>query len=220
MNISQLKKIIKADTIEKEISSFENEVQLELVPVLATRSASIVHVPWMLQVLLTLVLLAAVESYYFFNNTEVEASLLVGVALISFLTLWPVSFFLSRFAFVQRLLSPERHRNQEVEQQAYQLFLQNRIFSTSTSNGVLLYVSMMEKRIIVLPDPRLKIDNLETLSQKVLELMKSHFKQNNFEQGFISAIQLLKSELKGHFPSNTMQKTSNELSNKLIWVGE
>ena len=83
---------------------------------------------------------------------------------------------------------------------------------------MLLFVSLMERQIVILPDPQMKIEGLNQIQEKLLQVMQTGFAKKQYEQGFLDAIQYLKSELAPRYPQ-TNQNHQNLLPNKLIWWG-
>jgi len=58
----------------------------------------------------------------------------------------------SRWRLLRRVLTPERERRRRAETVARSLFVEKRIHRTSHRTGLLLYVSLVEREAVVVPD--------------------------------------------------------------------
>jgi uncharacterized membrane protein len=118
---------------------------------------------------------------------------------------WFDRFFISR---------PERHR--QAFEKAQRIFFLNNLHQLKSANSMVLFISVMERKIIILPDPRLKLPGLDLLQQNLINVISAEFRKGNYEDGFLKAIRFLQTELSSQFPKNK-QKSENQVANKLIW---
>ncbi len=58
----------------------------------------------------------------------------------------------SRWRWLRRVLTPERERRRRAETMARSLFVEKRIHRTSHRTGLLLYLSLVEREAVVVPD--------------------------------------------------------------------
>ena len=215
-------KNIKIDTqiIEKAIADFESEVDFELVPVIVEKSTSILHVKWILSFIFILIGFSIVEVFYLMDLYGWTASAMFNLLSAVVAVSLGLGFLLGKLHFIQRFLTFKSIRDQGVEALSQRVFFLKRLYETKSNQGLLLMISLMEHRIVVKPDPRSQFAGCDELSARLVQILQQHFKQKNYQQGLLSAIEHLKTDLKPKFPKNSSGNTQNQISNKLIWWSE
>ncbi len=204
-------KNINTDKISKAIDDFEREVDFEFIPVVTPKSSYVEHISWVISLFILLAFITFID--FFFQDSYASKTpyyiaapfLAVGLGIL-----------LDKLDFVDRFFISKAERNRQVHEKAERLFFRKKLHESKSQNAILLLISVMERRIVIFPDPRHKLENLKELNEKVLSILKKSFRQNEYEQGLLTAIEYLKSELiKKH--KKTSQNTENQFSNKLIW---
>lgn len=202
---------INVQKIEEAITQFESEVDFELVPVITPRSSFNEHVAWMLSILVFLLVVVAVEITF---STRWDSPFMYLT--IGFILSFALGHWLSKFDVLNRWLISKKERNRQCFEKAQRIFFLKHLHELKKPNSLILFISVMEKKIIILPDPRLKMDGLQDLQKNLLKVVQEEFKQSHYEDGFLKAILFLKTQLRPSFPQND-QKKLNEIPNKLIW---
>lgn len=206
---------ISLKNIENEIEKFESQVDFEFIPVIAQKSSSTEHVPWILSLVFILffigILNIAFEHFLYDAWYDKTFFYLVAVALSIVL-----SRILSRFNFIQRQFISEHERQNQAHQRAQSVFFTQRLNEIKSQNALLVFVSIMERRIEILPDPRIKMTNVRQMTDHAVGLLKAAFKDQKYEQGFIEVIHYMQQQLHEKFPRTEPEE--NQVSNKLIWV--
>ena len=209
---------IDAAKIEAAISDFEQSVDFELVPVIAKSSTPTLHVPFVISALLMVFVFFGFEAYYLASWHDWEASTIIHALATLFAITLGVGFLLARFNVVRRMLTPSKFRHQFAQLEAEQVFLRKRLFETKAHQGLLLFISLMEHRIVIMPDLRSDFTDSKKLSEEVLKILQDDFKSGSYEQGLLDAIAHLKKTLAPKFPKTSSD--GNQLPNKLIWWDE
>lgn len=197
--------------IENRITEFESHVDFELVPVITSKSSQVESIG--LIIILFLMLLFFVFTEFLLSNSWESKTGYLG---LSFLLALVFGAFLTRFDFVLRFFISKKERTRQVIQKSQRIFFLKHLFDLQKANSIILFISILEKKIVVLPDPRLKIDNLEAIQQSLIAQLSSEFKKGDYEAGFLKAIAYLENVLKDQFPKTTIN-SENQVSNKLIW---
>jgi putative membrane protein len=168
----------------------------------------------MLSLILILVLYIASEviTKIFFHDSWHDKS--IGVICVLIISV-ALSRFLSRFDFVKRLFISKYEKDRQVQEQAEKIFFLQRLGEIKSKNALLLYISVMEHRIVILPDPNIKMADIGKLTAHSVSLLKTAFKNKEYEEGLISMIHYLQTSLEKDFPR--LEKAENLVSNKLIW---
>ena len=112
-----------------------------------------------------------------------------------------------------------KERSRQVFEKAQRIFYLKNLNQLKRQNSLVLFISVMERKIVILPDPRMNFAGLKELQDKVLKLIQTEFGKGEYEQGFLKAIAFLKTELKSQFPK-PVHASADEFSNKLIWMND
>ena len=207
---SKFKKIDESK-IENAIADFENAVDFELVPVICEKSSYVEHITWILALILTAMFISILD--YYLQNSWSSRTLYYVIAIVIAVVL---GHYIDKADFVDRFFISRHERQRQVLEKAQRIFFLKRLHETRSHHALLLYVSIMERQIVILPDPSMKLEGLAQLQEKLLKIVQNGFKAGQYEKGFLDAIQFLKTELATKFPQ-TNKDHANLVPNKLIW---
>lgn len=196
--------------IEASIKKAEEKTIGELVPVIVRRSSAVGHVPMTLTLLFTLLLVIL----------EIPYSEWLWVR--PWVYLWPVlivviyflSHFVARFKWVQKVFVPEVDEVNSVHQRAQLEFYANRIHRTKDGTGILIFVSVMEKKAVILADEGIAKKLPPGTWDEVLAELRSHLGDGKWAHGYQKAIERCGELLSVHFP--LQGNAHDELTNHLI----
>lgn len=206
-----LKKKINPEKVEMAIADFEKEVDFELVPVITEKSSFTEHIGWMISLLLLLLFVITID-FFFQDSWSSKTWYYVAAPFAAVI----VGHLLDKSDLVDRFFISKPERTRQVFEKAQRVFFLKQLHEIKTQNSLVLFISVMERKIVILPDPRLKFDGLQELQQKLLKLIQKDFGEGKFEEGFLDAISFLKTELKSRFPRQN-KSLENLVPNKLIW---
>lgn len=196
--------------ISQAVQRAEEQSNGEIVPVIVKRSSSIGHIPLTLT-LLILLLLVTVEIPYgdmLWVKPWVYAWPLLVVVIYYF------SYLLAKLNWIQKILVPERDEVDQVHQRAHLEFYLNRVNKTKSHTGILIFVSVMEKKAVILADQGISSKLPPETWDTVLAKLGEQLGKGNWGFGFIEAIESCGHHLKTHFPQQ--EPHNNQLSNQLI----
>lgn len=199
--------------VEKEIESFEKQVDFELIPVIAEESSYTEHVSWILSLILILFSVTGLElglDHFLYDSWYDHTLFYVCSIIISI----GASRLLSRRQFIKRLFITEKERNRQVHEKAQVIFFKKRLGDIKSQNALLVYISEMEHRIEIIPDSQHTIEGLDKITQQAVELLTSAFKKRLYAEGLITVTQYLKEKLQTQFPRQGA--CENVVPNKLI----
>lgn len=207
-------KEINSQIIENEIEKFESQVDFEFIPVIAHQSSYTEHVGWGLSLILSLLFISIVEFVFavFLHDSWNEKGIyfVLALALAIFLTR-----FLSRKDAVKRLFISKHEKYRQVHEKAHRVFSKKRLHDVQSHNALLLYISIMERHIVLLPDPKIEVQNMKQITEETLAVLQQNFKKEDYEKGLIAAIDVIKTHLQDKFPRH--RAAENTHPNKLIW---
>jgi len=216
----KINKAFNTDKIEQAIVDFEKQVDFELVPVVTNSSSPVGHIKWVITFIFSLISFVVIEAIYFFEFYELGTSEVIYWWGSSLIFGFIISIYIAKLSVIQRLFISKKNRQESVDLKAQQVFFQKRMYDTETHQGLLLFVSLMERRIVIMPDPKSQYQGTQALTNEVLRILQHAFKAKQYEAGFLQAIDFMKKDLIQHFPMENHKNQVNELPNKLIWLDE
>ncbi len=124
-------------------------------------------------------------------------------------------YFLGFRPSFKKLFSTSSEIKEEVHQKALELFHRHKVHTTKNRNGVLILVSLLERRVEIIPDHGI-IQNIESNKiQQIIKRMTRTIKREGVESGLIFGIQALGELFQEKFPIQSETDRPNELSNSL-----
>jgi len=207
----KMKMKIDSPKIEKAIDDFENHVDCELIPVITRHSSYVEHIAWVISLLLLILFIGIIDLL--FQDSWQSKTVYYATAPVLAIIL---GFLLDKSDLVDRFFISKKERERQVWEKAQRIFLLKRNEAHKSRQALLLFVSLMERRIVIFPDPGMQLPGLDALQSKMLKIIQADFKNGRYEQGFLDAIQFLKTELATKYPQ-TQQSSQNHYANKLIW---
>ncbi len=210
----KLQNRIDSNKIEKAIAEFEKHVDFELVPVITPKSSYTDHIGWMISLILLLVFVSTIDLF-FQNSWASKTNYYIAAPFLAVI----LGHLIDKSDWVDRFFITKPERKRQAFEKAQRVLFLKQLHELKNHNSMVLFVSVMEKQIIVLPDPRLKMAGLDILQKNMIDVISQEFRKGEYEAGFLKAIAFLQTELAPKFPK-TKQNTENEVSNKLIWWNE
>ena len=99
-------------------------------------------------------------------------------------------------------------------ERAFEQFQQLEMDKTQARNGVLIYLAFKQHQCAIIGDQGIHQYVNDAFWQAQIDLMISHFKQGNYTQGILAAMERIGVELAQHFP--IQPDDVNELDNEVI----
>ena len=192
--------------VEHEISAAEENTSGELVVALARRSSAIGHVPLIVALLGGVGVLEIAWSMEVSQTTTAGWLFLVVVA----------SFFMARIPLVQRLCTLKQDRNVQAQNAAAAEFLRARVSRTEAATGVLIYISLLEHRVVVLGDSAIAAKVQQSDWDGMVAAILIGIKNKDFAGGLTKAVAAAGKLLALHFPATA--DNPNELHNAVRFI--
>jgi len=210
---------------EKEIADISNAVRAaeletsgDIVTMVVRRSAAVRHVPIILSLSLALLFLGlqfiGVNGWYLSDSLPFLdrhwTFQFVFILLLALLAWWP-----AHFHPVQRALTPTEDEKEQVEKRAQLEFFLHRLNRTHKKTAVLIFVSVMERRAVILADEGIAKKLPGNTWNEVMGPLSAHLRKGEWGTGFQDAIRRSGELLKAHFPAEKGTVT-HELGNHII----
>ena len=194
------------------IAETEKKTKTQIVLAVIQRSDSYAELPWK-----AFALGASIAGLLFFVlNLPIyewypRVTVLVAVAstLVCSILFALLTVIIPPFA--RQFLTADR-TEVEVQQYAESLFLSRELFSTKKRTGILLMVSLFERKVVILPDKGLADQLKENDTQSVITSMIPFLKQKEIRRAFEAGLDQLSRILTTVGPS----ADENELPDELI----
>jgi putative membrane protein len=198
--------------ITAAVREAESKTSGEIIPMIVSRSAAVGHVPYQCFLLIlssSLLLLLGWPSWWAWPHTW-QAGALIGLTLVSF----AAGFVLARIQFVQRWLVPDADEEAQVWRRAQAEWAQHKMEVTKSRSGILLFVSVLERRAVILADEGIAKRYDPATWQEVVSLLTGHLRRGEWAIGFERAIERCGEILATHLPSSA--DNPNEYRDELI----
>lgn len=119
--------------------------------------------------------------------------------------------------FLKLPFIPKKETEEEVNRKAMECFYRYGIGKTEGSTGVLIYVSLLERMVVVRGDSAISKKLGQNHWDMICGLIIDGLKHKKPGQGFVNAIHKCGELLKEHFPSS--ERNPNELENNIHFIG-
>ena len=197
--------------LEARVAETEKRTQTQIVLTVIRRCDSYAELPWIAFALgvsiagLLLLLLNwwLVDWYPHVTALITVVGVLACGALLSLLTV-----LIPRFA--KCFLSNHR-AEMEVQQYAKSLFLDRELFVTQKRTGILLLVSLFERRVVILPDKGLAERLKEDDTRNMIAAMTPLLKRKQISQAFDAGLDQLSDILTTTAPDTGSDELPNEI---------
>jgi putative membrane protein len=130
------------------------------------------------------------------------------------LTFLPLYFLVYRTDRLKYYFLNQGHVENQVSKSALAAFYSQGLYKTAADNGILLYISVLEKKVWILADSGINSRISQTTWDEIVDQLTDGIKQTNQCQAICSAIQSIGEILQEHFPYEN--DDTNELHNLII----
>ena len=200
--------------IEKEVASVERVTSGEIVPVVANRSSKYRTAEIIAAVIFGYVFVFAMSEVHkslFWNNSLTVFQFII----IDFIGIL-LAFLLFRIWPIKRLIISKRAIEHKVHDAAFSTFYQQGVHKTKNKTGILIYVSLFERKVVILGDEGIHAKVKDSDWNEVVNIIVNGIKDQHLKKGIIDGIESCRKLLQVHFP--VLADDTNELDNKLIII--
>lgn len=199
---------ISAQNVERisaAIAEAERNTSGEIVAVLADQSSRYQHIPFMWAALLALVV-----PWPLIHFTWMPVQQIFLIQLLVFFGLLAIAWH----PRVRLSLVPKAISNANTRRRASEQFLAQNLHTTAGRTGVLIFVSLAEKRVEIIADHGIDALVPKGTWQKIVDELTAEIGAGRAVEGFERAIKKIGDLLAAHFPPG--QRDPNELPDHLI----
>lgn len=208
-----MKQILLQDDIkhvEDRLKQFETATGCELLLVVANSSDPYPAASWRFGVIAGFLFSLCFSYYFEFHHSFFWP---VAILIITLIMTW-----IGHFPWAKRLTLSDWEIDRECGEKAIEYFHTLGTSKVSHKVTAMIMVSVLEKRIIVLVDEKLKTEITQAELDELIENMKKHFKAGNMGLGFIQSIQSLESKILNDFGGKISDANPSELKDQIHFL--
>ena len=191
--------------LSNKIAELEQASQIEVVVLIKNKSANYEDIPLGLGAIFLLLAF----SILFFIETEIEVQFIYFASLLAF----ALGIVLGLIPITQNLLTGKKRKTRNVEIMARALFQKGGVHHTSTKIGTLIYFSLLEKMIYILPDRGAEMAIPAEEWQKLNHQFQAVFSAKKPDEALLWALENCKETFNRYIPA--LETNVNELPNDL-----
>jgi putative membrane protein len=124
-----------------------------------------------------------------------------------------VFYFIANISAIDRLIVPGKTFERKVHERALLYFMESGISNTRDRTGILIFISLLERRVVLLADSGINEKIEQDKWQHLVDHIIAGIKQGNFTNHLVSSIRECGDLLAEHFPIK--DDDTNELSNEI-----
>ena len=196
--------------ISLTVKRAESKTSGEIVPMIVSSSAPRTFIPALLFLVLVIFILVGAgpvyESFWISPSLLNQGPLYVCAALLS--------WFIGNSNFLLRFLTPQKELKRFVQRRAQFEFYEASIQKTEASTGILIFVSLAERQVVILGDENISKHISQDEWVSLVENFVLEIKRGHFAQGMCKSVVRAGEILEKFFPRKPVD--FNELPNHLI----
>lgn len=208
-----MKKILLQDDIvhvESRLKQFETNTGCELLLVVAESSDPYPAASWRFGVIGGFMLALCFSYYFEFHHSYYWP---VAILLLTLLMTW-----IGHFPWAKRFTLSDWEIDRECREKSLEYFHILGTSKVSHKITAMIMVSVLEKRIMVLIDERLKTQITQEELNELVEIMQKHFKAGNMGLGFTQSIQSLEEKILKDFGGKVSDANPSELKDQIHFL--
>lgn len=175
------------DSIRGAVQSAERQTSGEIVPYLVDASDEYEEAEWRFGCLVVAVVLIAASAFHHYSDVWLPLDLAVLMLATGFSLL--IGILLVKYVpFLKRLFAGKHLIDRRVSARAAQAFLSEEVFKTRERTGILIFVSILEHKVVVLGDAGINAKVNQSDWQAVVNTLTRAIATGKPTTGFIEAI--------------------------------
>lgn len=196
----------QAHQVSRVVHDAEKRTQGEIVPVIVRASAPLKSI-LMPSVLLFVAIFGFIELHY--QPPFYPFSLVIAFALA-----FPAGYFFSRLHTVQRFFLADADEKKCVLERAELEFYRQGVHKTAEQTGVLIFISLLEHRVVILADRGISEVLPKDVWEEVVSDLVRSIHDRKLSEGLTRSIEKCAELLSRRFPRHSVD--TNELKNDLV----
>jgi uncharacterized membrane protein len=196
--------------IEDRLKQFEANTGCELLLVHANSSDLYPGASWRFGIIGGFILTFIFSLFFEFHHGYLWS---VAMFVVTVVMVW-----IGHFNWAKKFALSDIETNRETLEKAIEYFHTLGTSKVSHKTTAMIMVSVLERKIFVLVDEKLKTEITQAELDELVAIMQKHFKEGNMGLGFISSIQSLEAKILKDFGGKLSQVSPSELSDKIHFL--
>ena len=206
---------LELDDIRSQVEESEKKTSGEIVPVFVQKSDNYSGAVWRIVFASSLTL--TYLFYYFLGDIPlfdiIHDNPFYSCIMLEILFV-PVGLLIAQIPFIFRFAITKKELEEEVYQKALEMFHAQGVSNTRDRTGILIYVSYLERQVIILADQGIHSKVPENAWDEIVSNMIASIKRGKIGEAYMTAIKSCGDYLAKEFPIK--DDDTNELSNDLV----
>lgn len=196
--------------IESKLKSFETNTGCELLLVLAQSSDEYPGASWRFGILSGFSLTFIFSLFFEFHHAYLWP---LTTLFITLLMTW-----VGHFTWAKKFALSDLETDRECSEKALECFYTLGTSKVSHKVTAMIMVSVLERKIMVLVDEKLKSKISQEELDELIQIMQKHFKAHHMGLGFIQSIESLEQKILNDFGGKVSEAQPSELKDTLIFL--
>lgn len=196
--------------VEDQLKTFEQNTGCELLLVMANSSDEYPAAPWRFGAIFGFLATLSFAQFLEFEHGY-------WWPLFMFL-LTLVGVYIGHFPWAKRLALSDLEVDRETFEKSVEFFHTLGTSRVSHKVTAMIMVSVLEKRIMVLVDEKLKKEITQAELDELVTIMQTHFKAGNMGMGFIKSIESLEAKILKDFGGKVSEVNPSELKDQIVFI--
>lgn len=196
--------------VESKLKAFEANTGCELLLILAGESDQYPGASMRFGVIGGFILTFIFSLFFEFHHAYYWP---LAMLLVTIVMIW-----IGHFNFFKRFALSDLEVDRECFEKAVECFHTMGTSKVSHKVTAMIYVSVLEHKIFVLVDEKLKSQISQAELDELVGIMKTHFKKGNMALGFTSSMESLEQKILKDFGGKVSDVNPSELDDKLHFL--
>lgn len=208
------------DLVAQAVANAEKNTSGEIAVVVAKQSCdyavyelTFAVIIGLIFMVLSLIFYSQIDNFImnkFWSESDIITTSIIGLGTFVIITLF---YFLANIPFIDRLIIPKSVKEEKAKEKAQVSFLEYEVSKTRDRTGVLIFISNLEKKVLILADTGIAEVYPNESWQKQVDTIINGIHSNNFGAELVKVILEIGKVLTKNFP--VKDDDTNELSNKV-----
>lgn len=194
--------------IQELISDIESKTECEVVPMIIKSSNRYIQANFLSAIIFSIIFSI---SLYLSPLHFINPIYYIWLQLLGFF----VGFFIGEISVIKRVFIAKKDLKYEVDLRASEAFLHYNLHLTEKHNGVLVFISLFERKIKIICDKTVKDNIDQKVWNEIIDEFIDESKHHTIKEALVVTLTHIGSVLENKFPNKDPNQT-NELSDELI----
>jgi putative membrane protein len=194
--------------IKELVTEIETKTECEIVPMIIKSSNRYIQANFLSAIIFSILLSIGLylSPLNFINPVYYIWIQIIGLV---------IGFMLGEFPLIKRIFIAKRDIKYEVDLRASEAFLHYNLHLTEKHNGVLVFISLFERKIKIICDKTVKDQIDQKIWNEIIDEFIDESKHHTIKEALVVTLTHIGSLLENKFPNKDANQ-KNELSDELI----